>query len=895
MQINLVVLLFKLYSLYFSGICGVKWKKCRKKRGNVRINHPKIRLGNVFLKKKDLYYKFILSIGLFFIFPAFGFLFFAVKYDIIQDSSLPVFLAGFLVFSFIGFIILKTIFSKINRISTEFSERAVSELSDIQLHDKSDELGNIVSSFNAMGDYLRSTLTKLDQKALEISTLKELSDLCYVTFDTDELFYVTLERALRLVKADVGSVMILDRPRRKTFTIKAQIGLGETVKVNSKIDFDTSIAKYAVINKSALLVEDIEKDSRFGRNNRSSYATKSFICMPLKTIGDIIGVINISRRNDNIAFSQHDVEVLTPLLSNAAFTYENIRLFKDNELSDEIVRVTVNMFKMINSSLRGSELMYAVLHEIQAVISYNLAVVLVCDDNRADELTVFDFLSKGPTNLSRGLNINYRGTIFDKVIQQETSLFLEDVDQLAEAAERIIFCDQLSRSAVISSLRINGEIKGVVVLCASNLADLNKGTEFIEVARDSVAFAVERIKLSASVVRRNQELDTLKQIGGALAASTFNIDQVLQYAMDMIRVTMDVEAGSLFLVRDGELEFKITFGVDPTMFGRSTIKMGQGIAGYTAAQGKSIIVNDVQKSPHFFPSIDTVTGFKSKSALCVPMISQGKVMGVIELLNKRSGDFGNSDEELLQSIISSLIIAIENARLYQETVSMTEHERGVRQIFQKFVPREVVDKIIHAEAVGTPLVNEFRSLTFLNIDIRGFSTLAKSIGPHRTVPMINYFFSVMGDIVFRHQGIVDKYLGDGFLAIFGAPVSSIADADNAISASLEMKLSMEEVSEHFFQEIGVPLSMGISIHTGEAVIGNIGFDKKMDYTVIGDAVNTVFRLQSIVKPFTNGILISDKTRKAAQYKLELREVGEYEIDAALEKVKVYEVIDQQKF
>ena len=88
--------------------------------------------------------------------------------------------------------------------------------------------------------------------------------------------------------------------------------------------------------------------------------------------------------------------------------------------------------------------------------------------------------------------------------------------------------------------------------------------------------------------------------------------------------------------------------------------------------------------------------------------------------------------------------------------------------------------------------------------------------------------------------------------------------------------------------------MGIAIPTGEAVIGNIGFDKKMDYTVIGDAVNTVFRIQNLVKPFPNGILISDKTRKTAQYKLELREVGEYEIDAALEKVTVYEVLGQQR-
>ena len=81
-------------------------------------------------------------------------------------------------------------------------------------------------------------------------------------------------------------------------------------------------------------------------------------------------------------------------------------------------------------------------------------------------------------------------------------------------------------------------------------------------------------------------------------------------------------------------------------------------------------------------------------------------------------------------------------------------------------------------------------------------------------------------------------------------------------------------------------------YTGEVVVGNIGFEKKMDYTVIGDAVNTVFRLQSVVKPIKNGIIISEKTLKAAQSRLEVREIGEYEIDAALEKVKAYELLSQ---
>jgi adenylate cyclase len=147
----------------------------------------------------------------------------------------------------------------------------------------------------------------------------------------------------------------------------------------------------------------------------------------------------------------------------------------------------------------------------------------------------------------------------------------------------------------------------------------------------------------------------------------------------------------------------------------------------------------------------------------------------------------------------------------------------------------------------------------------------------------------MGGIIFKNHGIVDKYLGDGFLALFGAPVSSTMDADNAISAALEMQAALPDVNKHLEKEIGTKVNIGISIHTGEVVVGNIGFEMKMDYTVIGDPVNTVFRLQDMTKPYANGILLSEHTGKAARSLLELREIDEKYGD-----MKVFELLGRKK-
>jgi class 3 adenylate cyclase/putative methionine-R-sulfoxide reductase with GAF domain len=360
--------------------------------------------------------------------------------------------------------------------------------------------------------------------------------------------------------------------------------------------------------------------------------------------------------------------------------------------------------------------------------------------------------------------------------------------------------------------------------------------------------------------------------------------KVLKYTMDMVRVLMNVEAGSLLFLDHSELELAVAFNTQLESMKKFRLKMGQGIAGYVAARGEAIIVNDTQKSPHFFPGVDRHTGYVTRAALCVPMISQGKVIGVIEVLNKRNGDFTPNDEDLLQSIASSVSIAIENARLYKETVSMAEHERSMRRMFQKFVPKEVLENIIHEGNGARAVLDEIKTVTLLNIDIRGFTELAMEMGPQKTVSLLNKFFSVMGEIVFKYNGIVDKYLGDGFLALFGAPVSSIRDADNATSAALEMQNAISAINQSFEKELGTSVNIGISVHTGDVVVGNIGFDKKMDYTVIGDAVNTVFRLQELTRSYPNGIIIGENTCRAVQSKLKLKDIHN-----ALGDLKLYEL------
>ena len=855
-------------------------------------------LGEDSLKNKNLYHKLNIIFGLFFLFPVFGFIYFAYKYDILTDKFVPIFFVVVLIFSFIGFVILKNLFDKIKNISEKMTDSFITGVSEDHLKTGADELQNIIHSFTAIKNQFASTFKQLEKKGSEISILKELSELCYVTFDPEEILYVALERSLMLTNSNIGSVLTLEKSETKEFVVKASVGLGEYVKLGDRIKFETSIAKYAVINKSPLIVKDVEKDRRFGRVNLDHYGTKSFVCMPIKTSKDIIGVLTLSRKDDNKEYSQDDIEVLTPLLSNAAFTYENISLIKENEQGSLQLKSIEKIFKIINSSFRDSELVQAILNEIHTVVPFDIAVVMTQDENMPGYLTVSDLMATGPTSISKGDYYSPKGSVIEKVLKQESTIIVDDkklskeepeidsIGNVSNKLEKELFAESIGGSSLITPLKTDSVVTGILALYAKKPDLFYNVQNVVEWVANGLSIAIERSRLTASVLKRSQELDSIKQIGRALASSTFDISKVLKYTMDMIRVIMNVEAGSLLFLDNEELELAVAFNVKVKIRKKFRLKIGQGIAGHVAASGESIIVNDTKESPHFFSGVDKHTGFKTKTVLCVPMISQGKVLGVIQVLNKKKGGFSLSDEDLLQSIAASVSIAIENARLYKEKVSMAEHERSIRRMFQKFVPKEVLETIIDGEETGKGLVEEFKKLTLLNLDIRGFTELAMEMGPQKTVFLLNSFFSVMGNIVFKYNGIVDKYLGDGFLAIFGAPVSSIKDADNALMAALEMKDSIKEVNNNFEKELGTSVNIGISIHTGEVVVGNIGFEKKMDYTVIGDAVNTVFRMQEFTKSYPNGIIIGDNTRKTAGARLKVRKINK-----SLGELKLYELLD----
>lgn len=268
-----------------------------------------------------------------------------------------------------------------------------------------------------------------------------------------------------------------------------------------------------------------------------------------------------------------------------------------------------------------------------------------------------------------------------------------------------------------------------------------------------------------------------------------------------------------------------------------------------------------------FAGVDSIVSQGVRSTICAPLVGESRVHGAIyaDRLDPFAA-FKPDDLELISAVAAQTAIAVENARAHERLA----REEVARANYSRFLPEYVVKQMLeNPESFKLGGVNQ--TITVLFADIRGFTRISEHAPPEKIVGLLNRYFSAMTDIIFAHGGTLDKYLGDGLMALFGAPTTTPEDASNALNAAVAMQRRLlginTELRDEGFLEIGV----GIGLHTGEVTVGYIGSERRSEYTAIGDSVNTASRLESNARG--GEILISDATAKAARsrYKLHPRE------------------------
>jgi adenylate cyclase len=519
----------------------------------------------------------------------------------------------------------------------------------------------------------------------------------------------------------------------------------------------------------------------------------------------------------------------------------------------------------------------------------------------------------------------------------------------------------------------------------------------LEAITSQAAAALRNAQLFEQVQKAREEERQLLEVTTAISTE-LQLQSLLTKIMETTTTILEAERSSLFIydAATDELWSHIAQGSE---IGEIRIPSHAGIAGTVFTSGDTINIPDAYADPRFNPEIDKRTGYRTRSILCMPLISkEGKITGVTQVLNKKAGVFTSTDERRLKAFSAQASIAIENAKLFDDVLNMRNYnesvlqslsngvitldadrrivkcnaaalrilhtaadniagrtaddffavqntwvlnainraaetgkadlfmdteltlydgtnvsvhltavplpdihgtligtmlvfeditsEKRIKSTFGRYLSKEVVEALLHAPD-GLKMGGEMREVTFLVSDLRGFTSLVSRSSPHEIVSILNRYLERMVDIIAYYRGTVDEFQGDGILAFFGAPLAAHDDPERAVACAIAMQRALVEINAEQRQRNLPELAMGIGINTGEAIVGNIGSEKRAKYGAVGSAINTAYRIES--HTVGGQVLISPSTYARVHSLLHVRGTLEVHFKGLDRPVTIYDV------
>lgn len=269
------------------------------------------------------------------------------------------------------------------------------------------------------------------------------------------------------------------------------------------------------------------------------------------------------------------------------------------------------------------------------------------------------------------------------------------------------------------------------------------------------------------------------------------------------------------------------------------------------------ILSQDAKTDEQFHGAESIVSQGVRSTICAPLVTPADVHGVLyaDRLDPFAA-FTPDHLEMISAIAALTAVTVETVKAHKRLA----REEVARANYSRFLPEYVVQQLLE-DPESFRLGGANQTITVLFADIRGFTAISENENPENVVKLLNEYFTVMSEIIFEHGGTLDKYIGDGLMALFGAPTATPDDARNALKAAVAMQRGMVELTRQLDAAGFARISVGIGLHTGVATIGYIGSERRSEYTAIGDTVNLASRLEANTKG--GQILISEATARAA--------------------------------
>jgi adenylate cyclase len=365
---------------------------------------------------------------------------------------------------------------------------------------------------------------------------------------------------------------------------------------------------------------------------------------------------------------------------------------------------------------------------------------------------------------------------------------------------------------------------------------------------------LERKALANEVLHLYREVNLIGQLSEQLAA-VLDVEDVARAAVEQaMRLIPGSHAGMLL---NGAL-----YGENPalgpeSLFGQSILERGVGE-----------IVNEYVGEPGL------------RAVIAAPLLAKQRAMGLIALADTGDTQYTAAHLKLLSTIAMQAATAIESALASQQLL-----QREVeRKALQLYLPPQVAE-LVMSSGGAAQLDGVLQPVTALFADIRGFTTMSEQMEAREVVQMLNEYFTAMSGIIFECNGTLDKFIGDCIMALFGAPVATETSVEDAVKAAVGMQMQMELLNRSRLERGLNPFSIGIGLHHGDAVVGNIGSADRVQYTAIGDTINVAARLVS--KAAGGEIIVSDAIRQKMPAAVSFDALGEVDLKGRASKMGIF--------
>ena len=383
--------------------------------------------------------------------------------------------------------------------------------------------------------------------------------------------------------------------------------------------------------------------------------------------------------------------------------------------------------------------------------------------------------------------------------------------------------------------------------------------------------------------RENYLLTVLYEAGKALN-SKLSLEDISRQVITLASMIEGVERGFVMLFDEsGEVmqQSEVVYR-DPAHSGsQSQIMLSESVLDLIRKERQPILIDDLSADERFSGSESLkISGLRS--AMCAPLLGAKRLFGMVYVDNMdKPGAFTQEELNVFSLVAAQAGAAIDNAVAHRKIAQQAEQ----RLALERFLAPEVADMVAANPQIRLGGVNQKVSVMFA--DIRGFTQFSERTEPERVVEVLNEYFTRVTDVILDHGGMIDKYIGDAVMAVFGVPISKENDAANAVGSAVQVQRMVAEMNRDAAARGWPELAVGIGINTGTATAGNIGSPRRLDYTVVGDAVNIASRLMDDADGAQ--VLISQSTADELGAEFKLRKLRARRVRGRSEPVQVFDV------